>query len=64
MAQIIFEAEVTEFQSMPVKHNTINAFSINENSMVISFCDSNNNVNAQSEISIEDAKKLARLILL
>jgi len=64
MSLILFECEVTEFDTLPIKINKTNSFSINQNCVVISFCDKDENVIAQSEISIEDAKKLAKLILL
>lgn len=64
MSYIIFEASVTEYSCIPPIDNEINTFSIDEKSMVISFLDENEVVLTQSEISIEDAKKLARLILL
>lgn len=63
MSSIIFECEVTEYNIIPPKENTHNAFNISNSCLVISFCDSDDNVITQSEISIEDARKLAKLIL-
>jgi len=64
MSGITFDCEVTEYNILPKKFNIENTFYITDNCLVINFCDSDDNVIAQSEISIEDARKLARLILL
>jgi len=61
---IIITCETTQYAVLPNKKNEITLFSINEESFVISFCDKNGKVLEQSEICIEDARKLAKLILL
>ena len=63
MSTILFECDATEYACIPPEDNDINSFSINEKSLVISFC-VEGNVLLQSEISIEDARRLAKLILL
>jgi predicted transcriptional regulator len=60
---IVITCETTEFAVFPNQKNIKTLFSINERSLVISFCDKKEKVLDQSEISIEDARKLAKLIL-
>ena len=61
---IVVSCQVTEYAVIPnLKSNEINTFSINDKSLVISFCNDNEEVLALSEIQIEDAKKLAKIIL-
>jgi len=64
MSTTIFEAEVTEFNCIPAEDAMFTIFKIHDYSMTIEVCDENKNLICESEISIEDAKKLARLILL
>lgn len=62
MNTITFECEVVEYETIPAIENTNVVFSIKDKSVVINFTDSDENVLHQSEISIEDARKLAKLI--
>jgi len=62
MANILFECEVTEFDIMSEEENRNNSFSINEKCLVINLMD-DEIIWHQSEISKEDAIKLAKLIL-
>ena len=55
--------EATEQVALKKQINTNNIFSICDDCLVIDFCDEDENVISQSEISIEDAKKLAKLLL-
>lgn len=55
--------DVTEYIALPKQINTKNIFSICDDCLVIDFCDEYENVLSQSEISIEDAKKIAKLLL-
>jgi hypothetical protein len=54
--------ETTEYAVYPDKKNEKISFYIHENCLVISFCDKDENVLTQSEISIEDARKLAQVL--
>lgn len=54
--------ETTEYAVVPDKKNEKTVFYIHENCLVISFCDKNEEVITQSEISIEDARKLAKVL--
>lgn len=54
--------ETTEYAVYPDKKIEKTSFFIHENCLVISFCDKNEEVITQSEISIEDAKKLAKIL--
>jgi len=64
MSTTIFEAEVTEYNCIPTEDAMFTIFKINDDSMTIEICDENKNLICETEISIEDARKLARLILL
>jgi hypothetical protein len=55
--------EVTEYNIKPAKNYEKVKFTIWEDSLIIEFCDFGENVLNQSEISIEDAKKLSKLLL-
>jgi hypothetical protein len=55
--------DTTQYAVFPNKKIEKTLFSINEKSLVISFCDKNEKVLTQSEIEISDARKLAKLIL-
>jgi len=57
------ECEVTEYHVMPDEDNEKNIFYFHENSLVINFANRDEEVISQSEISREDATRLARLIL-
>jgi hypothetical protein len=57
------EFEVTEFNVYPNEDNEKNIFYFHGDSMVINFADKDEEVISQSEISREDAIRLARLIL-
>lgn len=62
MANILFECDVTEFNIIPPEDNSANCFSINEKCLIINLMD-DENIYTQTEISKEDAIKLAKLIL-
>jgi hypothetical protein len=63
MATIQLDCDVTEYDVIPTKKNNSNViFCINERSLVINFTDIHEKIIMQSEISIEDARKLAKLI--
>ncbi len=56
--------DVTEYACTPEKKNERNVFYFYDKSLVISFCESDENeVISQSEIEREDAIKLAKTIL-
>ena len=56
--------DTTQYEITPTnKNNYKTIFLINENSLIINFCNINEKVLEQSEIEIEDAKKLAKMIL-
>jgi hypothetical protein len=59
---ITLKMDVTEYAVMPKKINTKNIFNIQNNCLIISFCDEKENVLSQSEISYEDALMLANYI--
>ena len=54
--------DTTEYYVMPNKENVKTVFCIQDKAMVISFCNFENTPISQSEISIEDAHKLAKYI--
>lgn len=54
--------DTTEYAVYPDKKIEKTVFYIHENCLVISFCDKDEEVITQSEISIEDAKKLAKIL--
>lgn len=60
---IVITCDTTEFAVYPNKKYEKTVFSINDKSLVISFCDKKEKILTQSEIEISDAKKLAKLIL-
>ncbi len=63
MGNLIFECDVTEYAVISLKaYNTV-TFCIHKNCVVISFLDKNQNILAQSEISIEDFKQLQRITI-
>jgi hypothetical protein len=62
MANIQFNCEVTEFDIIPGEDNSANCFSLNEKCLIINLMD-DEDIYAQTEISKEDAIKLAKLIL-
>ena len=68
MSTIIFECDVTEYDTIPDKNNDENCFALNDDCLIISFMDTKSNVNdkilKQSEISKKSAIELAKLILL
>lgn len=68
MSTIIFECDVTEYDTIPDKNNDENCFALNDNCLIISFMDTTSNVKdkilKQSEISKKSAVELAKLILL
>ena len=55
--------DVTEYNIKPDKNYEKVKFTICEHSLIIEFCDFYENVLNQSEISIEDAKQLSKLLL-
>lgn len=57
------ECNVTEYDVIPESLNTVNVFVINQKSMIINFCNDKGTVLRQSEIDINDAITLARIIL-
>jgi len=60
---IIINCDVTEFYIIPDKRFYFTTFNINDKSLIISFCNEKGNFLSRSEIKIDDAKKLAKLIL-
>ena len=62
MANVLFECNVTEFNIIPPEDNSANCFSINEKCLIINLMD-DDIIWHQSEISKDDAIKLAKLIL-
>lgn len=54
--------DTTEFAVYPQKENEKTSFYIHENCLVISFLDKDENVITQSEIEINDAKKLGKIL--
>ena len=60
---ISIDCNVTEFSITPPKKNEINIFSLSEKCMIINLCDEEEKIITQTEISIEDARKLAEIIL-
>ena len=62
--EITILCEATKFSCIPdLNTNSNNKFILTDKSLMILFCDDNGNTLTHSEISIEDAKKLAKLIL-
>lgn len=61
--EVVITFDTTEFVIYPNKKYEKTVFSINDKSLVISFCDKKEKVLTQSEIKIKDARKLAKLIL-
>lgn len=61
--EVTADFEVVEYNTIPQKNNTINTFFMGKQSVVINFCNKDEKVLQQSEISKEDAIKLAKLIL-
>lgn len=59
---ITISCDVTEFYCKPKINNVKNVFSINDKSLIISFCDKKGKVLNQSEIDIEDFRKISYLI--
>jgi hypothetical protein len=57
------ECGVTEYDNTPPKNNTKNRFSISDKSVTIAACNSKGDPLYKTEISIEDATELARIIL-
>ena len=56
--------DTTQYEIIPTnKNNYKTIFLINENSLIINFCNINEKVLTQSEIEIEDARKLDKRIL-
>ena len=62
MATIQLECDVTEYDVITDSKIDNVIFCINEKSLIINFCGKNEKIIKQSEISIEDARKLAKLI--
>ena len=60
--EIQLTCETTEYAVVPDKKIEKTVFYIHENCLVISFCDKYDEVITQSEISIEDARKLVRVL--
>lgn len=54
--------DTTEYAVYPDKKIEKTVFYIHEKCLVISFCDKNEEVITQSEISVEDARKLAKIL--
>lgn len=64
MSTILFECDATEFAINPPKENDENSFALNDKSLVINFMNTHKDkILMQSEISIEDALELAKLII-
>ena len=59
---IILDFDVTTFNVIPKEENTRNIFVIHNDSLIINFCDKDENILAQSEIEIKDAVTLAKII--
>lgn len=57
------ECTTTEYYVYPKVENESTVFHFEDKGMIINFTDEDNNVLEQSEISKEDALRLARLII-
>jgi len=57
------EFDTTEFRTYPDEKNQSTVFNIDKKSMIITFCDEHDNILTQSEISIEDARHLSKIII-
>jgi hypothetical protein len=55
--------ETTEYDSYPNDKNVTTGFEIKEKCLVIYLFDKNEQILDQTEITIEDARKLAKIIL-
>lgn len=65
MSTILFECDVTEFNTKPPKENDVNTFALTDKSIIISFMQTKHEkILFQSEICREDAIELANLILM
>lgn len=63
MSTITIECNVTEFSVIPDFNYQKVAFCLTKKAMVISFMDDEDRVLTQSEIEIDEAAELAKLIL-
>ena len=63
MLTLKLQCNTTEFDSFPLEECEFTQFEINERSMSVKALDANEVELSQTEISIEDAVKLAKLIL-
>ena len=63
MLTLKLQCNTTEFDSFPPEECEFTQFEINERSMSVKALDANEVELSQTEISIEDAVKLAKLIL-
>jgi hypothetical protein len=63
MGTIIYECEVSEYEIISNLKYDKNVFYLNKDAIVISFCDTDDTVIDQSEMTIDDAIRLAKLIL-
>jgi hypothetical protein len=61
--EIKINCNVTEYEINPDKKYQTLEFSITKHALIISFCDCFGTEITASEISIEDARKLANIIL-
>ena len=57
------ECDVTEYHVYPNEDNEKNIFYFHKEAMVINFVNDSEDILSQSEISAEDALRLAKLIL-
>jgi hypothetical protein len=60
---LILELDVTEYNVMPNRNNETNIIHLYQDSMVINLMDSTQGVIEKTEVSSEDAIKLAKFIL-
>lgn len=61
--EILIKCETTQYDSYPNDKNVATEFEIKEKCLVIYLFDKNEQILDQTEITIEDARKLAKIIL-
>jgi hypothetical protein len=60
--KVQLECDTTEYYVIPKSENESNVFYFQDKAMIINFVGKDDNILSQSEISKEDALRLARLI--
>ena len=61
--EILIKCETTQYDSYPNDLNVTTVFEIKEKCLIIYLFDKNEQILDQTEITIEDARKLANIIL-